>query len=643
MSKEHSGISLMLYCLSIFIGSGGWGFPGDLDNLPQAGASSLILADARVPGKPSPGAPRKLLFIGIDGCRPDALIAAHTPHIDSVIATGAVNYDAQIKEGQITVSGPGWSSMLTGVWADKHQVFDNDFASPNLEQYPVFFQRLREVHPDVYIVSVVNWKPINQSIIDGADEELYGNDEQVGQLAAEALSNPNLDVLFAAFDEVDGAGHKYTYGPAVKDYLSQIEKTDESIGKILQALHARPTYQDENWLILITTDHGGIDKGHGGNTPEEKTIFLIVSGPDSLKGEISPAPMLVDAGVTALTFLAGKVPCNWDLDGKVFGLDPKVFPAPPTCPRCPRNLSSEVKEQERNVYLDWTPAEGIVRGKYELLRDGEVIASLPIEENHYNDYPELSTPGISQTFVYTLRLLGTPPDLICEDLTCTADFISGLPFFTESFDGLGDSLSKAEFETKCVSVSGWSHTPPPGWTIDNSGMGASPGVPEWRGWTFATPAFWTCVEDQRRSGFTKGSGVIAIADPDEWADTDPPPAKGESFNSILISPPIDLPDGGETIIVFDSHYRQEGPQRAEFRVSINGGADQVLLRYSKSPEDDNTGRDVMDKRVCVRLPAQPPQSKVVLKWALLDGDNNWFWAIDNVALYHSKRKISEAK
>ena len=636
MSKEHCNIPVLLFCLSIFCGSGVSGTPGEPMKYHQTETSHLILAQTQVPVMPSPSAPRKLLFIGIDGCRPDALIAAHTPHIDSVIAAGAVNCEAQIRDGQITVSGPGWSSMLTGVWADKHQVFDNDFASPNLEQYPVFFQRLREVRPEVYIVSVVNWKPINQSIIDGADEELYGSDEQVGQLAAEALSNPNLDVLFAAFDEVDGAGHKYTYGPAVKDYLSQIEKTDEYIGKILQALHARPTYKEENWLILITTDHGGIDKGHGGSTPEEKTIFLIVSGPDSLKGTISPAPLLVDAGVTALTFLAGKVQCNWDLDGKAFGLDPKVFPSPVACPRCPRNLICVVKEQKRNVYLQWTPAEGIVRAKYELLRDGEVIANLPIEENHYNDYPELSTPGVSQTFVYTLRLLGVPPDLICEDLTCTADFISGEPFYTETFDGLEASLRKAEFETTCVSVSGWSHTPPPGWSIDNSGMGASPGVPEWRGWTFATPAFWTCVEDQRRSGFTKGSGVIAIADPDEWADTDPPPAKGETFNSVLISPPIDLPDEGETIIVFDSHYRQEGSQRAEFRASINGGPDQVFLRYSKSPKDDNAGRDVIDKQIRVRLPAQPPQSKVVMKWALLDGDNNWFWAIDNVALYNSK-------
>jgi hypothetical protein len=584
----------------------------------------------------SADAPRKLLFIGIDGCRPDALLAADTPNIDSVTAVGAVNYEAQIRDGQITVSGPGWSSMLTGVWADKHQVFDNDFAGPNLDQYPVFFQRLREIWPEVYIVSVVHWKPINASIIEGADEELYGTDEEVGQLGAKALSNPGLDALFVAFDDVDGAGHGCCYDPANQNYLSVIEKTDGYVGKVLDALRARPTYSQENWLIVITADHGGINKGHGGDTPEEKTIFLIVSGPDSLKGIITPAPMLVDAAVTALTFLGGKVRCDWDLDGKAFGLDPKVFPEPSICPRCPRNFNGEVNEEKGEVTLKWIPGQAINLTGYEILRDGKPVGSVGLSEDHYTDRLNPDSITGSQVFTYTLRMKGVSPALVCQDLACTVEYLAGTPFFTENFDALESQLGKAVGETKCVAVSGWTQKPPAGWSIDNSGMGASPGIPEWRGWTFATPAFWTCVEDQRRGGFTRGTGVIAIADPDEWADTEPPPAKGETFNSVLVSPPIDLPEEGETLIAFDSHYRQEGTQRTEFRVSIDGGADQVLLRYSRLPKDNNGGKDVIDKRVRVRLPAQSPQSKVVLKWALLDGDNNWFWAIDNVELYNSK-------
>ncbi len=622
MSYSQSVLSCSLVGLLVVISMGMW----------------VSIGGAQISSTLPPDTPRKLLFIGIDGCRSDALIAANTPNIDSVIAGGAVNYETLIKEGQVTVSGPGWSSMLSGVWADKHQIFENDFSTSNLEQYPVFFQRVRETWPDAYIVSVVNWKPINESIVEGADEELYGNDEKVGQLGAEAMANPNLDILFVAFDEVDGAGHKFTYDPAVKDYLNVIEKTDGYIGKILDALHARPTYKEENWLILITADHGGNNKGHGGQTPEERTIFLIVNGKDSLKGTITPAPMLVDAGATALTFLTGGLKCAWDLDGKAFGLDPKVFPAPSPCPRCPKRLSSEVNEEKGEVTLHWTPGQAINLTGYEILRDGKVIASIGLAEDHYTDHPTLDSTNICQIFTYTLHMKGISPALVCEDLTSTAVLITGTPFFTETFDNLEPSLGKAEGETGCTAVKGWTHTPPAGWSVDNSSMGAG-GIPEWRGWSFATPAFWVCAEDQNRSGFSLGKGVIAIADSDEWADTEPAPAKGQTFNSILVSPAVPLPDKEETILVFDSHYRQQRPQRAEFRVSINGGPDQVLLRYSLSTTDDNTGMDVINKRVRIILPAQPAQSSVVMKWALLEGNNNWFWAIDNVALYKSVRKV----
>jgi len=71
---------------------------------------------------------KKLLFIGIDGCRSDALTLAETPNIDELIDKGLYIKDALCSiKGHPTVSGPGWSTMLTGVWYDKHGVIDNSF------------------------------------------------------------------------------------------------------------------------------------------------------------------------------------------------------------------------------------------------------------------------------------------------------------------------------------------------------------------------------------------------------------------------------------------------------------------------------------------------------------------------------------
>ena len=74
-------------------------------------------------------------------------------------------------------------------------------------------------------------------------------------------------------DEIDGAGHSKGFG---KDYLNAIEKVDKSIGKFLKATKSREEKYNEDWLIILVTDHGRDLKGenHGNQTLNEKTIFI---------------------------------------------------------------------------------------------------------------------------------------------------------------------------------------------------------------------------------------------------------------------------------------------------------------------------------------------------------------------------------
>lgn len=69
----------------------------------------------------------------------------------------------------------------------------------------------------------------------------------------------------------------------------------------MAAVAARPNFPKEDWLYLVTTDHGGIARNHGGQTPEERTIFLIASGGAYAKGKVSaqkPGHVVIPALVT---------------------------------------------------------------------------------------------------------------------------------------------------------------------------------------------------------------------------------------------------------------------------------------------------------------------------------------------------------
>lgn len=265
-------------------------------------------------------AQNKVLIIGIDGCRPDAMLAAKTPNLDVLWREGAYSFSAQTDP--ISSSGICWTAMLTGVWHEKHKVISNEYKNPNIKEYPHFFHRVKEQKPELRTYSVVNWAPLHKILQEGdADIANYLlTDEKVTKRVTDLLLNDNPDVLFVQLDEVDGAGHKNDYIPESKKYLKAIEKADAQVGQMLKAIKNRKTYKNENWLVLVSTDHGGSNFGHGKDIPEHTTIFYIASGKGVKKGEVEQQVNVIDVAVTAMKYLDIETKESWNLDGKVVGL-----------------------------------------------------------------------------------------------------------------------------------------------------------------------------------------------------------------------------------------------------------------------------------------------------------------------------------
>lgn len=262
---------------------------------------------------------RKTIIIGLDGVRPDALAAASTPHIDALIAGGAYTPTAQTCA--ITVSGPAWTSLLTGVEPEKHGVVDNSFDGARYDRYPTVFDRVRAHIPHARTASVVNWGPINDSIIREADTLISVKpDELVADAVVELLHDDDPDLVFVQLDQPDAAGHSHTYSPESPGYLRQLSETDGHVGRIVGAVRNRPTYADEDWLVIVTTDHGGSERGHGKDIPEHRTVFVLLEGPSVQAGSLDGGVNIADVGVTALVHLGVPVEPSWEMDGRVVAL-----------------------------------------------------------------------------------------------------------------------------------------------------------------------------------------------------------------------------------------------------------------------------------------------------------------------------------
>jgi hypothetical protein len=280
---------------------------------------------------------RKVLFIGVDGVRSDALIQANTPTWDSLCAAGLYTYTSW--HVGITVSGPSWSSMLTGVWQGKHGVTNNNYTGSNFNDYPYFVTRAKEYRPDLKAVQITSWDPMSSAVYnDGWDSKIVVPTDDACEAAAIAtLADPDLDILFVHIDDCDAQGHGNGFSPTVTPYMNQVEYVDGQLRSILNALKARVNYANEEWLVIMTTDHGGIGTGHGGPTRVEREIWWVAAGPGVPQAQIGidlpsvadlfpdpadyrTAPMLTDIAVTALDYLLEQpiedLIAEWNLDGQ---------------------------------------------------------------------------------------------------------------------------------------------------------------------------------------------------------------------------------------------------------------------------------------------------------------------------------------
>lgn len=299
-------------------------------------AAPMAVSGQAQPQQRSP----RVMLIGIDGVRPDVLRQVDTPRLDSLIRVGA--YTDSAVTGLPTLSGPSWTSMLTGVWKEKHGIVSNDFPFPEhaLDRYPDFLTRIEREAPRLRTFAAADWPPLIEPqrrgegpavapvlgtaidarvSLDGGRIGWALADERAVEAAEEELREHDPSALFVYLGNPDEVSHHT--GSIEDEYRAAIARADRHVGRLVEAVRARPAYAREDWLILVSTDHGRLwYGGHGGESEEERTIFILVSGDAVLPGRIPGRPGIVDVAATALRHLGLGPRPEWELDGEPVGL-----------------------------------------------------------------------------------------------------------------------------------------------------------------------------------------------------------------------------------------------------------------------------------------------------------------------------------
>jgi len=201
--------------------------------------------------------------------------------------------------------------------------------------------------------------------------------------------------------------------------------------------------------------------------------------------------------------------------------------------------------------------------------------------------------------------------------------------FTEDFEDrpLGPFVSPSESGGDGTD---WTDELPDGWLRDNMDT-PTHGPVQFFGFTFPDKDSWIATAgDQARSEWTRGEGTIMTADPDEYddiGDIDP-----DLYRVLVQTPAIDLSPvtTGLVEITFDSTFRPEDLQEAQFRVSFDGGASfDTLLTYNS---DTVSGLERINENVFFNLDIPAGASDLILEFAMPIAGNDWWWGIDNIVV-----------
>ncbi|WKX77842.1 alkaline phosphatase family protein [Zobellia laminariae] len=252
-----------------------------------------------------------VVVIGFDGLSPDGLQNAATPTFDKLMQEGA--YSLHARAVLPTSSSTNWASMIMGAGPEQHGITSNawerdNFTLPAVTQseefiFPTIFQLTNDQIASAEIGAIYHWGGFGRLFEKSAvDYDVSPETEdETAVLASAYIKNKNPKLTFVHFDHVDHAGHEYGHG--TPKYYKSVEKADGLLKQLLQAITASGL--EDKTLIIVSADHGGLGKGHGGESLKEIEIPFIVWGKGVKKNHKINLPVYQYDNAATVAFALG--------------------------------------------------------------------------------------------------------------------------------------------------------------------------------------------------------------------------------------------------------------------------------------------------------------------------------------------------
>ena len=229
---------------------------------------------------------QKVLLILVDGMRPDAIDACPHPFLRELRKESAYSMKASTVMPSVTL--PCHTSLFVSLGDAVHQAGKRAAMYYNWEE-------LRDLNRPGSLI-----------------HSEYHNMERTGGLASDRLLTEHTlacireddpDFIFLYLGYTDEAGH--SKGWMTAHYLEAVAGASACIETLYRAL-------PEGWSMIVTADHGGHDRGHGLDIPEDMTIPVYFAGAPFEKGKELPGVSIKDIAPTIAKIMGFAPPREWE-------------------------------------------------------------------------------------------------------------------------------------------------------------------------------------------------------------------------------------------------------------------------------------------------------------------------------------------
>lgn len=263
---------------------------------------------------------KHVIYIGLDGWGAYSVSKADMPAVKGLMEKGC--YTLEKRTVLPSSSAVNWASMFMGAGPELHGYTEWGSQTPELPSrvilkhniFPTIFQIYRDANPDAEIGVLSEWGGI-QFLVDtlstshhavAPDYNKYPT--ALCEMAEKYIKEKKPALAAVVFDNPDHVGH--VIGHDTPEYYAKLHEIDGYIARIVKAVEEAGMLDET--IFIITSDHGGINKGHGGKTMlEMETPFIIAGKGIRQGGEFQESMVQYDVAATIAYIFGLQQPQVW--------------------------------------------------------------------------------------------------------------------------------------------------------------------------------------------------------------------------------------------------------------------------------------------------------------------------------------------